>query len=183
MMGRGEVSLQSWMFQRRTVFLTGELDQARAADTAMELMALDAMGDGPVSLFIDGSGGPLDAAFQVVDTIDLLGVPVHATCLGRAEGTAVLVLAVADLRRAGPNARFRLGAPVVSVEGGAADVERGARWHAAELDRFARRLAESTGRPLEQVEADLEIGRHLDAREAVAYGLVDEIWERDRTTR
>jgi ATP-dependent Clp protease protease subunit len=146
----------------------------------MQLMALDAMGDDPISLFLDCGEGTLDAAFAVIDTIDLLGVPLHATCVGRAEGPALGVLAVADHRRAGRTTRFKLSAPTVSATGRAADIDDEARRSVRDLDRFVRRLAESTGRPLEQVEADVEIGRYLDAREALAYGLIDEIWTSDR---
>ena len=46
------------------------------------------------------------------------------------------------------------------------------------LDEFHRHLAAATGRPLEQVEADTAAGRFLDAEEAVAYGLVHEVWSR-----
>ena len=46
------------------------------------------------------------------------------------------------------------------------------------LDDFHRSLAIATGRPLEQVEADTAAGRYLDAAEAVAYGLVHEVWTR-----
>jgi ATP-dependent Clp protease protease subunit len=167
------------MFERRVVFLTGPLDDTRASDVAMQLMALDALGDEPISLFLDSGEGTLDAAFALIGTIDLLGVPLHATCVGRAEGPAVGVLAAADHRRAGRTSRFTLSAPKVSVTGRAVDIDEEARRHVRDLDRFVRRLAESTGRPLEQVEADVEIGRHLDAREALAYGLIDEIWARD----
>jgi ATP-dependent protease ClpP protease subunit len=46
------------------------------------------------------------------------------------------------------------------------------------LDDFHRHLAAATGRPLEQVEADTGAGRFLNAGEAVAYGLVQEVWAR-----
>jgi ATP-dependent Clp protease, protease subunit len=171
------------LFERRVVFLTAPLDDERASDVAMQLMALDAMGDQPISLFLDSGEGTLEAAFALIDTVDLLGVPLHATCVGRAEGPAVGVLAVADHRRAGRTSQFKLSAPTVSATGRAVDIEEESKRHVRDLDRFVRRLAESTGRPLEQVEADVEIGRYLDAEQALAYGLIDEIWtpERDRT--
>jgi hypothetical protein len=45
-----------------------------------------------------------------------------------------------------------------------------------QLERFIARLADATGRPVEHVEADVCAGRFLDAKEALEYGLVDEIW-------
>jgi ATP-dependent protease ClpP protease subunit len=37
------------------------------------------------------------------------------------------------------------------------------------------RLAQLTGRPAEEIAEDMRRGRDLDAREALDYGLVDEI--------
>jgi ATP-dependent Clp protease protease subunit len=119
---------------------------------------------------------------SVVDTIDLLGVPVVATCVGRAEGSAVGVVAAAERRFAAPHARFRLAEPSSSVTGNAAGLHHWAQHHQAQLDRFVERLAQATGRPGEHIEADLDAGTWLSAQEAVNYGLVDQIWQpgRDR---
>jgi ATP-dependent Clp protease protease subunit len=111
---------------------------------------------------------------MVVDVIDLLGVPVRARC-ARAEDAAVGIVAVASHRVATPHARFRLGLPDVSFAGGAVDVERNARDHQRQVEVFVTRLASATGRPFERIEADIERGTWLDADEAIAYGLIDEI--------
>jgi ATP-dependent protease ClpP protease subunit len=52
-----------------------------------------------------------------------------------------------------------------------------------QLERFVARLAEATGRPREHVEADVCVGRFLDAEEALEYGLVDEIWTPARSQK
>jgi len=121
---------------------------------------------------------------MIVDVIDLLGVPVHARCTGRAEGLALGIVAVADRRSATPHARFRWGVPEVSFSGRAADLERRAREHSAQVEVYVRRLAEATGRPFERVEADLERRDWLDADAACAAGIVDEVERpRHRATR
>ena len=163
------------LFERRTVMVAGSLDDQLAGDTDTALMTLDAIGDDPVTLHLDCSLGPLDAAFVVMDTIDLMGVPVRATCVGRLEGPGVGVLAVAHHRAMTPHARVRMCEPTFDYGGSAAELDRWARHHETQLQRFAARLAEATGQPAEHVEADFRVGRFLDARQAVAYGLVDEI--------
>jgi ATP-dependent Clp protease protease subunit len=167
--------VQAAQFERRLVHLRGRLDDARAGEVAAQLMALDALGDDPVALLVDCADGTLDAALAVVDTIDLLGVPVHATCVGRADGPAVAVLAVADRRRASPNARIRLRAPRIDTGHAVRDVEGWLRHQQERFDRFLGRMAQATGQPIQRVRRDVSKGRSLDAEEAVGYGLIDEV--------
>ncbi len=179
MTGTGGLDRADWMRQqlwdRRVVMLSGDLDDQAATAAATELMALDAAGDEPVTLQVDCGGGTLNAALMIVDVVDLLGVPVHARCAGRAEGPAVGIVAVAPLRSATPHARFRLGLPDEQFAGRADDVERAVRNHQEQVEVFVRRLAAATGRPFERIEADLERREYLDADAALAYGLIDEI--------
>jgi len=176
-----EMRLRETMLAQRIVNLRGTLDEQLAGQVAMELMSLDASGDDHVTLYVDSGGGTLDAAFIVIDVIDLLGVPVHATCLGRAEGPAVGVVAVSDHRFCSPHARFRLTEPVAEAHGRAQDMQRFAEQQRSQLERFVSRLAEATRRPHEHLEADLAAGRYLEAVDALAYGLVDEIWTPTRS--
>ena len=167
------------LFSRRLVMLRGELDDQLAGQVAAELMMLDGSGDEAVVLHVDSTGGPLHAAFTVIDTMDLLGVPVEVVCVGRAEGSAVGVVASGVRRYASRHAQFCLAEPDTSVSGSARDIEAWAVEHQRQLDRYVQRLAGATGRPGEHVEADLAAGRWLGAEEAVAYGLIDGLWGGD----
>jgi ATP-dependent Clp protease protease subunit len=171
-------ALAGRMFERRIVFLHGSLDDRRAGDLAIALMALDAEGDDPIALHIDCSEGSLDGAFAVIDVIGLLEVPVHATCVGRVEGPVCGVLAICDHRRATMNTRFRLGAGDERFEGTVRDVAAHVERFRERLDRFVSGLADATGRPAATVAGDVAAGRHLDAEAALRYGLIDEVIDR-----
>lgn len=175
--------LQAQLFERRIVVLRGPLDDLLAGSVAAQLMTLDATGDDAVHLHVDSPGGSIGAAFTVMDTMDLLGVHVEVTCLGRAEGAAVGILAVGHHRIAMPSARIWLTAPTSQVWGRASELATWAAEQERALARFVNRVAEATGRPAEHVEADLDAGRHLDADAALAYGLVDEVRTRAASVR
>jgi ATP-dependent Clp protease, protease subunit len=169
-------SLDAQLLERRVVRLWGPLDDSSVARACAEMMALDATGDSAVQLYVGSSGGPLHSAMSLIDTMDLLGVPVHVTCLGRAEGAAVGVVAAGARRVAAPHAQFHLTEPEISVSGNASQLAAWAEQHRVELERFVKRLAQATGRPAEHLEADLSLGRWLSAEDALRYRLVDEIW-------
>jgi ATP-dependent Clp protease protease subunit len=161
------------LLEQRMIVLSGELDAATVNRTVAELALLDASGDQPVQLRLSGLAADLDLALTLVDALDMMGAPVHATALGTVSGAAVAVLAVADARTAGPHLLVQLreprsprGVPGVQVESVAAE-------HVRQLRRLQERLAEACGRPVDEVAADMRAGRLLDAEEARGYGLVD----------
>jgi Clp protease len=100
--------LQEKLFERRIVLVTGWLDADLAAEAAAALMTLDATGDEPIELHLDGPDGTLESAFVLIDTLDLLHVTLRAHCRGQVGGLAIGVAAATDHRSASPHTRFRL---------------------------------------------------------------------------
>jgi ATP-dependent Clp protease protease subunit len=163
------------LFARRTVLVATALDDQTASRVAAELMTLDALGDDPIDLWVNCSGGTFDAALAVMDVIDLLGVSVHATCLGRAQGPAVGVLAVAHHRAAAPHAHLRFDAPSSSIAGPVSAVVRAAEELRRRHDEFCCRVALASGHRPEWVDDALRTRRSFEPIEAVRAGLLDEI--------
>jgi len=166
------------VFDRRTVQLSGPLDETKALQVSAELMLLDGTGDDAIQLMVDSAGGTIDGALMLIDVLDLLGVPVNALCMGRAEGAALCAFAVASHRAVGPHALLRLDEPAADYARCARDVRAAADHHRARLDQLLARLADATGQPAGSLGADLARGRFLTAEEAIALGLADEILTR-----
>jgi ATP-dependent Clp protease protease subunit len=161
------------LLEQRVVALAGELDAEAVNRAVAELALLDANGDEPVHLRLSGVSAGLDTAFPLIDALDLMGAPVHATCVGTLTGAAVAVLAVADRRTAGAHAVLQLTEPRAPGSRLGRDVEALATEHARQLRRLQERLAEATGTDVETIAADMRAGRLLSVEEAQAYGLVD----------
>jgi ATP-dependent Clp protease, protease subunit len=168
-------SAEQALFDRRMVLISGVVGAAEAGTVAGSLITLDALGPEPIEMRLSAESDSLDQAFSIMDTIGVLSAPVHATVAGSVGGTMVGVLAVCRHRRIGTFGRIHLREPQAELSGAAAELERMAADLGSRVEMFARRLSEATGRPFEHVEADLRMGRHLDAEAARAYGLVDEI--------
>jgi len=167
--------LQERLFERRIVFVTGRLDDAAAAAAAAAIMTLDASGDEPIDVHVDSPDGTLEAAFVLIDVIDLVRATVRVHCRGHVAGPAIGVVAAADRRSAAPHATFRLVEPTTQLSGTPDRIAALSQQHRDLLWRFQSRLASATGRPTEDIADDMRRSRTLDAREALAHGLIDTI--------
>ena len=175
----GRRRLSAWLreklFERRIVLVTGRLDDELAAEAAAAVTTLDATGDQPIDLHLDSPGGILESAFVLVDTLDLLRATLRVHCRGEVGGPAIGVVAVADHRAALPHTRFRLFQPTTRFSGTPDQIAAYSRRQQELLWRLHARLARITARPAEEIAEDMRRGRDLDAREALDYGLIDEI--------
>ena len=168
-------SLQEQLFERRIVFVTGQLDDGAAARAAAALLALDAGGERPIDLHLDSPDGALGAAFILIDTAEMLRSALRVLCRGQVGGPVIGVIAAADHRAASPHARFHLSQPTARFAGTPEEIAAQSRQQQELLWKLYGRLARRTGHPAEEIAEDMRRGRYLDAREALDYGLIDQI--------
>jgi ATP-dependent Clp protease protease subunit len=168
--------LEERMFAQRLVLLQGPVVPQSANRAAATLLTLDALGTEPVRLHISAPHGELTAVFALVDALDVMRAPVHATAIGEVGGAALGVYAAAHRRLAYPHARFRLTEPdAEGVNGTAEEITAAASRYLQALEDLVVRVAQAAGQPRSRVEDDFSTGRILDVHQAKEYGLVDEI--------
>lgn len=171
----GQDWLAERLLDRRMVTLTGRLSPDAANRAAATLALLDASGDDRVELRLCDVDADLDVALTLLDTLDLMGVPVHATYLGTLTGAAVVILAVAEHRTAGRYATLHLREPRTQRTGHATGVAGHAEDHRRRLRLLQERIADGCHRTVDTVAADVAAHRILTAEQAYDYGLVDVI--------
>lgn len=163
------------MLEQRIVTLSGRLDDVTVNDVAGSLALLDASGDDPVRLRLTDVDGDLDVVLTLLDTLDLMTVPVHASCLGTISGAAVVLPAVSDLRTAAKHVTVHLREPRTARSGVAREIAARAQEHRRRLESMQQRLAAACGRSADAIAADMRDRRVLTAEEAIGYGLIDHI--------
>ncbi len=163
------------LLQRRIVLADGRLDGPAATELSAKLMTLGVSGEEPVTLHLRMPDGDLEAAFAVADAIAVLTCPVKVVVGGSAGGPALLVLAAAARREMTPHATLRLTEPGDAYEGDATDVAAAEREHRRQADAFYIRLAEVSGREVDEIREDARAGRLLTADQAIEYGLIEEV--------
>ena len=161
------------LLEQRIVLASGHLDDETATVLCAQLLTLDAEGDGPVRLELQGLDAELPAALTVMGVLDVLRVPVTGYVAGRVSGPALGVLAACQHRRGYPSAMLALAEPTMRFDGTASAVSGQEEQVRAMLDTLYIRLAEVTGREVDDIRADARQGVFLSVTDAVSYGLLD----------
>ncbi|GGP66501.1 ATP-dependent Clp protease proteolytic subunit [Streptomyces sindenensis] len=172
----------SKLLSERIVFLGSPIDDTAAGDLVAQLMYLEhADPDRPVSLYINSPGGSFQAMAAVYDTMQFLTCEVETFCLGQTGSYAAALLAAGakGRRHALPGARVVIQQPALEepMRGQPSDLEIHARELVRTREMFAAMLVRHTGRTAEQITADIERDTILDAKAALAHGLVDHVVE------
>ena len=172
--------LEEKAFKSRTVLVFGAISDSSASEVARRLIALDADSSAPIDMLVSSPGGHLESGDAIHDILRFISAPVNMIGTGWVGSAAThLYLAVPRERRfCLPHTRFLIHQPSGGAGGAASDIAIQAREIVKARERIARVIARETGRPVEQVLADIERDRWMSAEEAIDYGLVQQVIER-----
>ncbi len=178
--GRGERSydIYSRLLRERIVFLVGPVNDQTANLVVAQLLFLESENpDKDVFLYINSPGGSVSAGMAIYDTMNFIKPDVSTLCTGMAASMGAFLLAAGakGKRVALPNSKIMIHQVLGGAQGQATDIEIHAKDILKTKATMNRILAEKTGQPIEKVERDTERDYFLDADEAKAYGLVDQV--------
>jgi ATP-dependent Clp protease protease subunit len=180
---RGERSydIYSRLLKDRIIFLGSPIDADVANAVVAQLLFLAAEDpDKDIQMYINSPGGSVSAGLAIYDTMQHIKPDVSTMCVGMAASMAAVLLAAGakGKRYALPNSEVMIHQPLGGARGQATDIQIHAEHIIKTRDRLNRILSERTGQPLERVQQDTDRDRFMDAYEAKAYGLIDEVIER-----
>ncbi|MDD5068321.1 MAG: ATP-dependent Clp endopeptidase proteolytic subunit ClpP [Candidatus Pacebacteria bacterium] len=179
-MGERAYDIYSRLLKERIIFLGGPIEDTVANIVIAQLLFLES--EDPkkdVQLYINSPGGSVTATLAMLDTMNHIKPDVSTVCVGMAaSGAAVLLSAGAKGKRFTlPNAEVMIHQPWGGAEGRASDIEITAKHILKTRANLNRILAKNTGKPLAQVEKDVDRDYFMSAEEAKKYGVVDKIYE------
>jgi ATP-dependent Clp protease protease subunit len=100
----------------RTLFLTGEVDQAMADKALVGMRVLSRQPKQPVSIVLSSPGGDIDAGWAIYDAIAMSPCRVTITGYGPVMSMAVVILQAGGYRRLMPYARLLLHPGMAGAE-------------------------------------------------------------------
>jgi ATP-dependent Clp protease protease subunit len=154
------------------VLASGILDDDAAARLSAQLLTLDAEGEEPIRLELQNLRAELPAALTVMGVLDVLRVPAHGCVSGEISGPALGVLVSCTRRTGYPNASFVLTEPRLEFGGTVTALTAREQQVTRMLDTLYYRLADVTGREVDQIREDARRGRSLTTAQAIGYGLI-----------
>ena len=177
---RGEraFDIYSLLLKERIVFLGQEVDDHIANLLVAEILYLEAQDpDRDIHLYINSPGGLAYGGMAIYDVMQHVRCEVSTICVGMGMSAAAMILCggAPGKRLALPSAKIMIHQGSAGTRGAPRDMEIHLKEVMATTRRMAEIIAHHTGRPVAQVERDIDRDYYMTAGEAKEYGLIDEI--------
>jgi ATP-dependent Clp protease protease subunit len=180
---RGERSYDifSRLLKERIIFLSGQVEDHVSTLVCAQLLFLES--ENPkrdIYLYINSPGGVVTSGLAMYDTMQYIKPDVATVCIGQAcsMGSLLLAAGAAGKRYSLPNSRIMVHQPSGGAQGQATDIEIQAKEILSLRQRLNGIYVKHTGQKLKNIEEALERDRFMSAEEAKAFGLIDQIVER-----
>ena len=180
--GERSYDIYSRLLKDRIVMLCGEIQDSMANSIVAQLLFLAAEdSEKEIYLYINSNGGSVTAGMAIHDTMRLIAPPVSTICIGLAASMAAFILAsgTKGKRYALPNSDILIHQPLGGAKGQATEIQIAAKHILRTRERINRMLAEYTGKTIEQINIDTDRDNYMFAEEALSYGIIDAILEKE----
>ena len=181
-----EKMVSGWQFdkkfiEQRKIFLWGAVDDKSAKDITARLLYLEAIDPGKeITFYINSPGGVVTSGMVMYDTMQMISSPVSTVCMGMAASMGSILLSggTKGRRFIFPNGQVMIHQPSGGGQGVSADLEIMAVQILKIKQLGAKILADNCGQSYEKVMKDFDRDFWMDAKESVAYGIVDGVMDK-----
>src|SRR5215468_4003204 len=177
---RGEraYDIYSRLLKDNVIFLGQSIDDTIANLIIAQMLFLESENpEKDISFYINSPGGIISAGLAIYDTMQYVKPDVSTICIGQAASMAAWLLAAGakGKRFALPHARIMIHQPGGGVQGQASDIDILAREILRLREQMNNILVKHTGQSLKKVEKDTDRDLFMTSKQAVEYGLIDEV--------
>lgn len=176
--GEHAFDIYSRLLEDRIIFLTGEIDDNVCNTVISQLLFLESKNNTKdIHLYINSPGGVSLSGLAILDTMNFIKSPVSTICIGLCASAAALILAGGQKgkRFILPHSKVMIHQPWGGVKGQITEIEIYLKEGLKDRETYAELLAKFTDKTKEKILKDIERDNYLNAKEAVKFGLVDEI--------
>lgn len=167
--------LYSRLLKDRIIFLSGEINDSLANIIVSELLYLDNINHDDIYLYINSPGGSITSGMSIYDTMNFVSSKVITIGLGMCASMAAFLLSSGSTRLALPNTEIMIHQPIGGAQGQATDIKIAAERIIKLKEKLNKILAKNTKQDIKKIAEDTERDNFLSANEALEYGLIDKI--------
>ena len=179
--GRSErvYDIYSRLLKERIIFLGTEINDLVSNTVIAQMLFLEYEDpDKDILIYINSPGGSVTAGLAIFDVMKYVRPDVQTICVGAAYSMGALLLAAGTKgkRFILPHGKVMLHQPSGGAGGQSSDIQIHAKEIIKTKTELNKILAEATGKTVEQIHKDTDRDLYMSALDAVAYGVVDEVF-------
>ena len=169
--------LYSRLLKDRIIFISGEINSFLSNIVVSELLYLDSISNEDISIYINSPGGEITSGLAIYDTMNFIKSDVKTISVGLSASMGAFLLSsgTKGKRYALKNSEIMIHQPLGGAEGRASDIKIAAEQILKIKDKMNRLLSKNTNQPLKKIIKDTECDYYMSAKEALEYGLIDQI--------
>ena len=175
--GERVYDIYSRLLKDRIIILSGEIDDAMSNSVVAQLLYLDGISHEDINLYINSPGGSITAGMAIYDTMNFISSDVSTICIGMAASMAAFLLSSGEKgkRYCLENAEVMIHQPLGGAQGQATEIKIAAERIIKLKKHLNKILSLNTNKSIKRIEKDTERDYFMDCKEALEYGIIDNI--------
>ena len=179
LMGYADTYLK--LSKERVIFFSEDVTKKSAAELSAMLLYYDNEDhESEITLYLNSNGGDASGLSNIYDVMQMIQAPVKTVCLGKCYSAGAVILAAGT-----KGERYALKSSKIMIHGiqfgfplPGQDIITSKNYYdyiKENNDIIMKILANHTGHPLEKLKEDCKQDLWMDAKQALQYGIIDQI--------
>ena len=179
--GERAYDIYSRLLKNRIILLSGEINDDVSNVIVAELLYLDSINNNDIYLYINSPGGSITSGMAIYDTMNFIKSDVSTTCIGMAASMGAFLLSCGKKgkRFCLPNSEVMIHQPLGGANGQAIDIDIAAKRILKLKDKLNKILSDNTNKDIKNIEKDTDRDYFMNAYEALEYGIIDKVLEKN----
>lgn len=175
-----QMDVFSRLMADRIIFLGTEIDDTVANVITAQLLYLSSQDpEAPITMYLNTPGGSVYSGLAIYDTMQYIPNDVQTVCTGLAAsmGSVLLCAGTKGKRFALPHSRVMIHQPLGGTGyAQASDIEITAKEILKLKSELYQIISDHSGKTVKQIEKDADRDHWMTAKEALEYGMIDDIF-------
>lgn len=175
-----QMDVFSRLMADRIIFLGTEIDDTVANVIIAQLLYLSSQDpEAPITMYLNTPGGSVYSGLAIYDTMQYIQNPIQTVCTGLAAsmGSVLLCAGSKGKRSALPHSRVMIHQPLGGTGyAQASDIEITAKEILKLKSELYQIISDHSGKTVKQIEKDADRDHWMTAKEALEYGMIDDIF-------